>query len=76
MQSNEGCNNGTYTDFAQTDIPLYELHTYMMYLKFGFGRCLQDACIDIIKGRLAREEAVEIVAKYDREYPEKSIPFS
>ncbi len=75
MQSNEGRNNGTYTDFAQTDTPLYELHTYMMYLKFGFGRCLQDACIDIRKGRLTREEAVEIVAKYDGEYPEKSIPF-
>ncbi len=67
-------NTGTYTDFGQLDTPLYELHTYMMYLKFGFGRGLQDACIDIRAGRLTREKAVEIVRKYDGEYPEKNIP--
>lgn len=74
MQVHEGRNVGTYTDFGQVDTPLYELHTYMMYLKFGFGRGLQDACIDIRAGRLSREEAVRIVNKYDGEYPEKSIP--
>lgn len=74
MQIHEGRNTGTYTDFGQLDTPLYELHTYMMYLKFGFGRGLQDACIDIRAGRLSRQEAVEIVNKYDGEYPEKSIP--
>ena len=46
----------------------------MMYLKFGFGRGLQDACIDIRAGRLTRDKAVEIVNKYDGEYPEKNIP--
>lgn len=74
MEIHNGRNTGTYTDFGQLDTPLYELHTYMMYLKFGFGRGLQDACIDIRAGRLSRQEAVEIVNKYDGEYPEKSIP--
>ena len=74
MSTAESRNTGTYTDFGQLDTPLYELHTYMMYLKFGFGRCLQDACIDIRHGRLTREKAVELVKKYDGEYPEKSIP--
>lgn len=74
MEKHEGRNTGTYTDFGQLDTPLYELHTYMMYLKFGFGRGLQDACIDIRAGRLSREEAVEIVNKYDGEYPEENIP--
>lgn len=71
-KSQERC-NGTYTDFAQLDSPLYELHTYMMYLKFGFGRCLQDACIDIRFGRLSREEAIDMVNKYDGEFPQKNI---
>ena len=31
-------NPGTFTNFAQTDQALYDLHTYLMYLKFGFGR--------------------------------------
>ena len=74
MQKSEERNTGTYTDFGQLDTPLYELHTYMMYLKFGFGRGLQDACIDIRNGRLTREEAVDIVNKYDGEYPERTIP--
>lgn len=73
MSKHEGRNTGTYTDFGQLDTPLYELHTYMMYLKFGFGRGLQDACIDIRAGRLTREKAVEIVNQYDGEYPEKNI---
>ena len=66
-------NTGTYTNFAQLDTPLYELHTYMMYLKFGFGRCLQDACIDIRAGRITRDEAVKLVKQYDGEYPRDNI---
>ncbi|HBI59669.1 MAG TPA: N-acetyl sugar amidotransferase [Lachnospiraceae bacterium] len=74
MQISNGRNVGTYTDFGQLDTPIYELHTYMMYLKFGFGRANQDACIDIRKGRLSREDAIEIVNKFDGEYPKESIP--
>lgn len=67
-------NTGTYTQFGQLDTPLYKLHTYMMYLKFGFGRCLQDACIDIRGGRITREQAIELVKKYDGEYIADDIP--
>ena len=28
---------GTFTNFAQNDQLLYTLHTYVMYLKFGFA---------------------------------------
>lgn len=68
MRISDERNTGTYTMFGQMDTPLYKLHTYMMYLKFGFGRCLQDACIDIRGGRLTREQAVELVRQYDGEY--------
>lgn len=74
MGVNEDRNTGTYTGFGQLDTPLYELHTYMMYLKFGFGRCLQDACIDVRGGRITREEAVRLVNLYDGEYIGNSIP--
>lgn len=73
MRKSEKRSSGTYSDFAQLDTPLYPLHTYMMYLKFGFGRCLQDACIDIRFGRLSRNEAVDMVRKYDGEYPKEYI---
>lgn len=67
MKKNQVRNNGTYSKFGQIDTPMYILHTYMMYLKFGFGRCLQDACIDIRGGRMTREKAIEIVNNYDGE---------
>ena len=74
MKSNASRSKGTYTDFGQLDTPLYPLHTYFMYLKFGFGRCLQDACIDIRGGRITREEALEVVRKYDGEFIGDLIP--
>ncbi len=73
MRIREDRSVGTYTSFGQLDTPLYDLHTYLMYLKFGFGRCLQDACIDIRAGRVTRREAVEMARKYDGEYPERYV---
>ena len=74
LQGAEGRNIGTYSSFAQNDTKLYSLHVYLMYLKFGFGRCLQDACIDIRHGRLTREKGLEFVKLYDHEFPEKHLP--
>lgn len=62
-------NHGTFTNFAQNDQALYALHTYLMYLKFGFGRATQDAGIEIRRGALSRNEAIELVKKYDNAYP-------
>ena len=64
-------NIGTYTNFAQTDQDLYPLHVYLMYLKFGFGRTTQDAGIDVRRGAMSREQAVQLVRMYDDFYPEK-----
>mgnify|MGYP001386138083 CR=1 FL=1 len=41
-----------------------------MYLKFGFGRTAQDAAIDIRRGSLSREQAVQLIKLYDDFYPE------
>lgn len=64
---------GTYNNFAQTDTCLYDLHCYLMYLKFGFGRCTQDVGIDIRRGALTRRQALNLVKMYDGEYPEPFI---
>lgn len=74
MKKNDERNTGTYSDFGQIDTPLYILHTYMMYLKFGFGRCLQDVCIDIRSGRMSRDKGIEMVNKYDGEAIDEYIP--
>ena len=64
-------NAGTFTNFAQNDQAFYALHTYMMYLKFGFGRATQDAGVDIRRGAMTRDQAIVLVRCYDNHYPEE-----
>ena len=42
-----------------------------MYLKFGFGRANQDASIEIRRGAMDREQALNLVRLYDGNYPEE-----
>jgi hypothetical protein len=65
LAENEDSNAGTFTNFAQNDQALYALHTYLMYLKFGFGRANQDAAIEIRRGAMDRAQAVNLVNLYD-----------
>jgi len=65
---------GTYTNFAQLDDELQDLHAYLMYIKFGFGRAWSDACIDIRRGAMDREQAIALVKAYDGEFPEELLP--
>ncbi|MCS7214649.1 MAG: N-acetyl sugar amidotransferase [Thermodesulfovibrio sp.] len=69
----EETNIGTFTNFAQNDQAFYALHTYLMYLKFGFGRATQDAGIEIRRGAMTREQAINLVKLYDNQYPEPFI---
>lgn len=73
LKEAEGSNAGTFTNFAQNDQALYALHTYLMYLKFGFGRANQDASIEIRRGAMDRGQAVNLVRLYDGLYPEEFI---
>jgi len=63
----------TFTNFAQNDQALYSLHAYLMYLKFGFGRATQDAGIEIRRGAMTRDQAVNLVYMYDNAYPAELI---
>ncbi len=71
LKEAEDSNAGTFTNFAQNDQALYALHAYLMYLKFGFGRANQDACIEVRRGAMDREQAVNLVRLYDGHYPEE-----
>jgi N-acetyl sugar amidotransferase len=71
-ESNES-SSGTFTNFSQTDQDLYALHTYLMYLKFGFGRANQDASIEIRRGAMDRDQALNLVRLFDGNFPEESL---
>ena len=63
----------TFTNFSQNDQALYSLHAYLMYLKFGFGRATQDSGIEIRRGSMIREQAINLVKMYDNAYPHDLI---
>ena len=45
-----------------------------MYLKYGFGRATQDAGIEIRRGSMTRNQALNLVKMYDNAYPKDLIP--
>ena len=73
LQENKESNVGTFTNFAQNDQALATLHYYLMYLKFGFGRATQDAGIEIRRGSMDRNQAINLVKVYDNQFPEQFI---
>lgn len=73
LKEAESSNSGTFTNFSQNDQALYALHTYLMFLKFGFGRANQDACIEVRRGAMDRRQAVNLVRLYDGHYPVEFI---
>ena len=46
-----------------------EVHDYLKYLKFGYGRATDDASMEIRHGRMTREEAIQMVERYDSNEP-------
>jgi len=74
LQEAETGSPGTFTNFAQNDQALYSLHTYLMYLKFGFGRATQDAGIEIRRGSMTREQGLNLVRIYDGRFPDQYLP--
>jgi N-acetyl sugar amidotransferase len=51
-------------DNAQTGI-----HDYFKFLKYGFGRATDIACMHLRRGRLTRQDAISIVQRHDGVYP-------
>lgn len=60
----------TYRTISNLD-DRYEngLHDFMKYIKFGYGRASDHASKDVRTGYMTREEAVEMVRKYDHVVP-------
>ncbi|MFN9110920.1 MAG: N-acetyl sugar amidotransferase [Bacteroidota bacterium] len=67
----DGRSEGTYSKFASLDDKIDGQHYFTMFIKFGQGRAMNDACRDIRDGFITREEAVELLHKYDGEFPQK-----
>jgi N-acetyl sugar amidotransferase len=71
----DGPVEGTYTNYENLDEKMHGLHDYLKFVKYGFGRATDHACIDIRNNRLTRDTAIELVRQYDGKYPHQSIGY-
>lgn len=63
----------TYENFENLDCYSNHVHDYLKYVKYGFGRATDNACLDIRLGYISREEGVRLVNKYDGRPPSQAI---
>lgn len=69
----DGPVEGTYTNYENLDEKMHGLHDYLKFVKYGFGRATDHACIDIRNKRLTRDEGLKLVNQYDGKYPHYGI---
>ena len=59
----------TFFQYAKIEDHANDVHDYLKYLKFGYGRATDDASMEIRHGRMTREEGMVMVKKYDSVEP-------
>lgn len=66
---------GTYTDYENLDCKwVGGLHDYLKFVKYGYGRATDNACIDIRFGRINREEGLRLAKEWEGKIPNKYLP--
>lgn len=59
----------TFNLFSKIEDHANDVHDYLKYLKFGYGRATDDASMEIRHGRMTREEGIKMVEHYDAREP-------
>ena len=59
----------TFNLYAKIEDHANDVHDYLKYLKFGYGRATDDASMEIRHGRMTREEGISMVQRYDAREP-------
>ncbi len=60
---------GSLVDYENLDNHQTGIHDYFKFLKFGFGRATDIACLHIRRGRLDRAEAFRLMQRLDGRFP-------
>lgn len=60
---------GSMVSYENLDNYQTGIHDYFKYLKFGFGRATDLACLHVRRGRLTRQDALDIVRRLDGKFP-------
>lgn len=60
---------GSLVNYENLDNAQTGIHDYFKFLKYGFGRATDLACLHVRRGRLSREDALEMVKLHDGKFP-------
>ncbi len=60
---------GSMVNYENLDNYQTGIHDYFKYLKFGFGRATDLACLHIRRGRLTRQDGLDAVRRLDGRFP-------
>ena len=71
FEANTERTDGTYSKYNSIDDKLDGFHYWCAHVKFGIGRCTQEAAQEIRHGHITREEGVALVRRFDGEFPER-----
>ena len=62
---------GSYSKYSSIDDKIDPFHYFLTHIKFGLGRASYDAAQEIRNEKITREEGINLVKKYDNEFPKK-----
>jgi N-acetyl sugar amidotransferase len=62
---------GSYSKYSSIDDKIDPFHYYTTYIKFGLGRASYDAAQEIRNDKIDRQEGINLVKRYDDEFPRK-----
>jgi len=60
---------GSMVDYENLDNHQTGIHDYFKFLKFGFSRATDIACLHVRRGRMTRQDALAIVRARDGRFP-------
>jgi N-acetyl sugar amidotransferase len=69
FQSLETTIEGSIVNYENLDNHQMGIHDYFKFLKFGFGRASDLACLHLRRGRLTRDDAMELTRRHDGKFP-------
>lgn len=64
---------GSMVNYENLDNHQTGIHDYFKFLKFGFGRATDLACMHIRRGRLTRQDGLEAVKRLDGNFPNEYL---
>ena len=64
---------GAMLNYENLDNNLHGIHDYFKFLKFGFGRATDHACLHLRRGRINRQDALDIVRMHDGKFPREYL---